>query len=257
MLRFIQLGENDAFPTYNLLVGVAIAVAMLYLHYDSSYKSLKENEKNRVQAALLMALLFGFLGAYLLDAYTQNISLKWENLNEIGLTFYGGFISGLVVFSLLILQSSVSLLKTLNNFTPAFCLAHSIGRIGCFFAGCCFGAPTLLPTGVAFPENSLAQIHFQENIVVHPTQLYESFFIFTIFLVVKQVHVRSKFLLYMLSYAVFRFFVEFIRADNRGSVFEYTVLSPSQIIALFVFVIATGVIIYKNTNFIKPKKVIF
>lgn len=256
MWRYIQINDNEVFPTYNLLVGIGIAVAMMYLQNNKSFASLEEQIKHRLHFIILIAIFAGFIGAFILDAYTQNIEVKWHNLNEIGLTFYGGFITGMIVLSVMVKLNALPLLKFLNILTPAFCLAHSIGRIGCFLAGCCFGAPTQLPIGVEFPENSLAHLHFQETLTVHPTQLYESLFVFMIFLIVNRPSMQYKFLFYTVSYAVFRFFVEFIRADNRGSLLEQMVLTPSQLIAMFIFIIGVGVIIYKNFGIKRRTKTI-
>jgi phosphatidylglycerol:prolipoprotein diacylglycerol transferase len=58
--------------------------------------------------------------------------------------------------------------------------AHVIGRIGCFLAGCCFGAPTDLPWGVSFPEGSVAWAEpsiprvDRLTVALHPVQLYEA-----------------------------------------------------------------------------------
>jgi phosphatidylglycerol:prolipoprotein diacylglycerol transferase len=50
-------------------------------------------------------------------------------------------------------------------------IGASIGRIGCFLNGCCYGLPTSLPWGIRFPESSLPFAQF-EGRPLHPSQLY-------------------------------------------------------------------------------------
>ena len=77
---------------------------------------------------------------------------------------------------------------------PYLALGHSIGRIGCFLVGDCYGKPCDLPWAISFPNglpptsftsfkynypeifSSYIEPYFNFNdvIKVHPTQLYES-----------------------------------------------------------------------------------
>lgn len=120
------------------------------------------------------------------------------------------------------------------------------GRLGCFLAGCCFGNVTDSATGIAFPRHSPAwdkhlSLHSiteqaSHSLPVHPTQLYEAVACLLIFLVCLWRYRRGArfpgevFFLFMLQYAVFRFLVEFLRADDRGEWFG--LLSTSQWISV-------------------------
>ena len=102
---------------------------------------------------------------------------------------------------------------------PGLAIAQGFGRIGCFLAGCCYGAKTDLPIGVVFPVNSLAPA----GIHLHPTQIYSSIFDFIlgIFLLYysKKQRKDGKILgMYLMVYSVGRFLVEFLRNDPRGNV---------------------------------------
>jgi len=104
-------------------------------------------------------------------------------------------------------------------------IAHAFGRLGCFFAGCCYGKPTDSFLGIRFP-------HLIRP--VHPTQLYESVFLFTLFGILYYLVFHRRFsqgfALYLFSYGVFRFFIEFLRGDHRGAFLGG--LSPSQPLAI-------------------------
>lgn len=53
--------------------------------------------------------------------------------------------------------------KTGDGFAVPVAVSIAFGRVGCFYAGCCYGAPTELPWGVDFGDGVLR----------HPNQLYE------------------------------------------------------------------------------------
>ncbi len=58
--------------------------------------------------------------------------------------------------------------------------AHILGRVGCFLAGCCWGAPTDLAWAVHFPEQAIAYAdpnlphEAGHTVGLHPVQLYEA-----------------------------------------------------------------------------------
>jgi phosphatidylglycerol:prolipoprotein diacylglycerol transferase len=234
MLKYIYLADNSYLSTYNLLIGIGIAFAMLNLQYDKKFNSLNLKEKNFIHIALLSSLIIGFIGAYLFDAFTKEIKININNFNKIGFTLYGGMIIGLLTFVVILKNNSKPLKFYLNMITPSFCIGLVIGRVGCFFAGCCFGTPTSTFLGVRFPKDSLPSLHYENDVLLHPTQLYESFYVLCIFFILKQTFIKNKFFLFLILYSIFRFFIEYIRADERGVLFNQTFFSPSQLISLII-----------------------
>ena len=122
---------------------------------------------------------------------------------------------------------------------PGVALAQGFGRIGCFLAGCCYGAETSSALSVVFPSDSLAP----SGIHLHPTQLYSSAFDFAlgIFLIwYSKKHRREghTFSMYVIIYSVGRFLIEFLRNDPRGNV---GILTTSQFIAIFTLIIGIAV----------------
>ena len=157
-----------------------------------------------------------------------------------GFVFFGGLFLSLffVLFYCLILKKFN--LYALYCCLPALCFSHALGRIGCFFSGCCFGKACDLPWKV-----------FQNGFYRHPVQIYESFFlilmgIFFIKKVLKEKGEISKeiFLFnigrYLLFYSLIRVFVEFFRGDEvRGIYFGF---SSSQLISsFFIFTICATI----------------
>ena len=114
-------------------------------------------------------------------------------------------------------------------------VTHAFGRIGCFFAGCCYGKETDSFLGVQFPDLPAP---------VHATQLYEAAFLFVLFAVLSFLLLKKGFKhnmsVYLICYGIFRFCNEFLRGDYRGNFLG--IISPSQFWSLCMIALGVGVI---------------
>jgi phosphatidylglycerol:prolipoprotein diacylglycerol transferase len=127
-------------------------------------------------------------------------------------------------------------------FAPGIALGHVVGRLGCLFAGCCFGKPTTMPWGITFHSEFAAQnVGTTLGIPLHPTQLYEAgaeLLILGLLLWTEKKgrpYAGRTFWSYMLLYGVSRFIIEIYRGDSRGTVeFFSTSLSTSQFVSIFI-----------------------
>lgn len=219
---------------------------MLYLQYQPLFKLKNDRDKFKIHLSLLLSIIGGFAGAFLFDAYSQGIQLSFENISQVGLTFFGGLLSGLIILMISLKLFKLPIVATLNILTLPFCIGHFFGRLGCFMAGCCFGSPTDSIFGLVFPVGSLPYNHYHELVKIHPTQLYESVFVLSVFWFLTKSKYKNPFLFYMMFYAVFRFLVEFIRSDDRGEIFSQHMLSPSQMISVITAIVCTGLIFLSN-----------
>ena len=140
-------------------------------------------------------------------------------------TFYGGLFGGVAAFILVYrfyyLRHNPPIIKEVCKIAPsAICLGHGIGRIGCFLNGCCYGIETDEWHGILFPGHTHKVI---------PTQLFEMVFLLFLALILGILAFKKitnyTFIIYMVSYGVFRFILEFFRGDERG---QLQGLSPSQ-----------------------------
>ena len=130
-----------------------------------------------------------------------------------------------------------NLMFFLNIIIIGIVIAHSLGRVGCFLAGCCYGKETTSILGVTFPKGSTAYFLLGPNHSVLPTQLIEAVFLFLLVIVLLIIK-KHQVVTYLFSYGIFRFILEFFRGDDRGSLF---ILSPSQ--WLSIGLIITGIIL--------------
>ncbi|HAS89051.1 MAG TPA: prolipoprotein diacylglyceryl transferase [Desulfovibrio sp.] len=168
----------------------------------------------------------------------------WEG----GLVFSGAIIFGSLAGLLYLRSKQQPILDWLDCFAPGIALGQTVGRIGCFFAGCCYGKPTDLPWGVTFRNtDSLAPL-FQS---LHPTQLYHSLAGLVTFLIllIAGNHIQTEGRitgLFLILFSAFRFIIEFFRADYRG---ELGPLSMTQCITLVFFAIGIYLLsIYKKRS---------
>jgi phosphatidylglycerol:prolipoprotein diacylglycerol transferase len=149
-----------------------------------------------------------------------------------GNVFYGGLFGG-VLAAIIIFKKKPQYRYLLDFVAPAIPLFHFFGRIGCFFAGCCFGIESSF--GFTFHHSIVEEAN---GISRFPVQLLEASVNLLLFFVLdfirrKNIFKENLIYLYLLSYSVARFFIEFLRDDAyRGFFF---IFSTSQIISLLIF----------------------
>lgn len=169
----------------------------------------------------------------------------WAKFWAGGLAYYGGFIGATASSWYLLKRDHFPFWRAADMAGIVIPVGLAFGRMGCLLAGCCFGVRTSCPLAMSFPPNSpasefqwkageLASQHLW-SFPVHPTQIYESIASLLIGAVcLVYVHPRKRydgqvFLSFVAMYALARFFLEFLRSDDRGALFG---LSTSQLIGL-------------------------
>ena len=217
---------------YGLMIAIGIVMALvLAIVRSKSHRMSRDHAIN----ILIICLIFGFLGAKLLycivewEMFVQN---PLSALSGGGFVVYGGIITGMISTMINCHIKKISFLKYFDLMIPCVSIAQGFGRVGCFLAGCCYGAPTDGPLAVIFPEGSSAPA----GVPLIPTQLISSAGMFLITLVLILYAKRDRRAgrvgaLYMILYSAGRFVIEFFRSDYRG---EVGIFSTSQFISLFI-----------------------
>lgn len=217
--------------TYGLFVSTGVIMAVALAVREARKEGLDHQKMLDLGFYLLVASIIGSRLLYVLIFYQDYLRrpLAIFKLWEGGLVFYGGLALAFPVGIWYIKKHSLPLWKIGDIWAAPAALGHSLGRIGCFAAGCCYGKPTDVPWGVTFTDpQSLAML----GVPLHPVQLYESLanVVIFLFLYLFRPHRRFEgqvFWLYALLYAVVRYSLEFYRADARGFLIPHT-LSVSQ-----------------------------
>jgi phosphatidylglycerol---prolipoprotein diacylglyceryl transferase len=217
-----------------LLVGITIAL-------------LRSKKYNFLTEDVLFASLFGgiglFVGAKLLFIITvipkliTHRKILFAHPNVLlailsgGFVFYGGLIGAILGFYIYCRKFRLDFIRILDLIAPSIPIIHGFGRIGCYFAGCCYGIHYTGPGHVIFHLSNYAPDH----IPLFPTQTLESIlnFLFGIALLFyAKRHRKPGTVLgvYFIYYAVMRFTLEFFRGDIARGFFLG--LSTSQWISL-------------------------
>jgi len=245
----LKIGPISIF-TYGFFIAVGF-LAGIFLATNEAKREGEDHEK--IMDLCFYILIAAILGSRLFYVATSP-EMFLKNPVEIlkiwngGLVFYGGFIAALVTGVIYLKVKNIPVWKTADIMAPSVAIAHFFGRIGCFFAGCCYGKYCDLPWAVTFNHpDSLAPT----GIPLHPTQLYEALgnlaiFLFLFFFRKYKKHDGQLFWLYVLIYGIMRSFIEIFRADFRGE-FLYGVLSISQVVGgLMVVVSLTMLFIFRK-----------
>lgn len=256
--KLFQIGDF-IIPLYGPILAVAYLTAIKLTMVLGKKEGIPSN---RIFDIGLIALFFSILGAKLMLVIVD-FGYYWNNPKQLILTFrsggvfYGGFILALVMCLLYIRKHGLPLWKLSDAAAPSVALGQSIGRIGCFAAGCCYGKECDLPWAVTFTNPVAHKITgVPLHRALHPTQLYMSLAALVLFGVLMIIHKRRTYygqvlFWYMLLYGIDRFVVEYFRGDPRGfSLGEY--LSVSQMISIVA--VSAGIVlmvIYKKRNAIE------
>jgi len=237
---------------YGAMIALGILAAIMLLSYRAKKRGYNEE---KIFDMAILAIVFGVLGGKLLYIITdmKNVIANPSVLKDVGSGFvvYGSIMGGFLGLYIYCKKKKWNLLEIVDLVVPSLPLAQGFGRIGCFLAGCCYGRETTPLMGVIFPNNPLCLAPSSVRLI--PTQMYSSIFDFALaaFLLWYDKKERKHgrvFAMYLIIYSIGRFFVEFLRADVRGSV---GFLSTSQFISLFIIVL--GIFLY---NYERVKKII-
>lgn len=229
---------------YTFFAGIAFLLAFIIMTYSlKSYKNEYSYIPQLVFKIIPNILLFGFGIGFAIEIIKVAMTGVWNNIKSIdkcGFVAYGGIIG--IIYTLNHFSAKQGLNGFILNDTMSYTIpiAHGIARLGCLFAGCCYGKEYY---------GFLSIYYVDKGIHCFPIQIIEA--ILNITLGISLWYIKSKntymgclIYIYLLSYSVYRFILEFWRGDEvRGIFFG---LSSSQYISIAVFVHAVVKIYFYN-----------
>jgi phosphatidylglycerol---prolipoprotein diacylglyceryl transferase len=237
--------------TYGALVALGFLAGIILAVKRAKKENISEDIVLDLSLYLLIAAILGARLFEVLVNFNEYQHNLWRifKIWEGGLTYYGGLITAVIVGIIFLKKRKLPIWKIGDLVAPSIALGQAIGRLGCFFAGCCYGKTSNLPWAVIFRDQDCLA---PTGIPLHPTQLYSSAGDFIIFLILMGLSKRKKFdgqifWLYIIFYSIFRFVVEFFRDDPRGPLM-FNILTVSQLLGVILFII--GISMY---NIRKPK----
>ncbi|MCG2717482.1 MAG: prolipoprotein diacylglyceryl transferase [Nanoarchaeota archaeon] len=223
--------------SFGLLTAIAFLTAL--------WLNLKEGKRRGINKEIIQGMMFYIILFSIIGARIMHIITEWQlysdNILSVfmiwngGLSFYGGFLGGVIAAYVFLKSKKLSFLKYMDLISPAIALGHAIGRIGCVIGdGGHLGKITNLPWGIWF-----------EGAARHPTALYGFFNLMILFIIL--MYLRKKkffrgflFSFYIAYYAFTRFFIDLLRIDPT-----HYGLTSTQWIAIPLFLITAGFIFKK------------
>lgn len=226
--------------TYGFMIMIGALAGYFYM--STTVKKDLGIPADKIQNLAILVILAAFVGGKLFfyferpDYYFSPMSNMFKNFRT-GFVFYGSLLFAIPVTVWYFRKHKWPVWPMMDRLAITACIIHVFGRLGCFFAGCCYGKPTDSFLGVTFTDaaSQAEPLHT----ALHPTQLYDAFQILVI-LVILLMFKRHKrfegqlFLIYIVLYAVGRGIVEIFRGDvARGFIID-DLLSHSQFISLLI-----------------------
>jgi phosphatidylglycerol:prolipoprotein diacylglycerol transferase len=221
--------------SYATCIVLGALIAALYTKYKCRKRLGFEISNNFFYLLFIASFVGGKIFYYLEKPlfYFNNPSQMLDNFSG-GFVFYGSFLFAIPFVIVYFKKIKQPVLPMLDILAITTLIVHAIGRIGCFFGGCCYGKPTNSFYGIVFKNSN--------NIAVYPTQLFEAFLLLAILtgLIFYKKHQKFNgqiFLFYLTLYASVRIILENLRGDARVYLFK-GLLSQAQTIAIALIIIS-------------------
>ncbi|MBM4350794.1 MAG: prolipoprotein diacylglyceryl transferase [Deltaproteobacteria bacterium] len=241
-----RLGSLNIYA-YGFFIAIGFVLGSILAIRRGRQESISDE---RIVDLLFLIVISAIVGSRLLFVlvnleHFRDDPLQIFRIWEGGLVFYGGLLLAVAISFGYLRWNRLPVWKFADLFSPSIALGLFFGRLGCFFAGCCYGKETFLPWGTTFIDpNSLARL----NISLHPTQVYEALGSLAIFFFLNWMRRRKTFegqifYLFLLLYSSLRFMIEFLRDDPRGFFFG-GIVSTSQGIGIFLALTSLFMLFY-------------
>lgn len=260
----LTIGSVEIYA-YGLCMAIGIICCFAFLMWAFWYKNFNEECTDKMLLLGIVATAIGILFAMLFQSVYNYIETGTFNFGS-SMTFYGGLIGGVASYlgfynlyvyvvapraKVKFLQNNMNAgLTDAVTFIPiGICIAHAFGRLGCFFAGCCYGRPTDSWIGLpcAHGYNDILGQNM-DGVNVIPVQLLECIFLFVLAAAMAVLYFKFRFncnlAVYCIAYGVWRFIIEYFRIDDRGGFIPG--ITPSQFWSIIMVAAGIGYIfLYK------------
>lgn len=240
-------GPAHAYGTLILCGGI---VCIPGLHWDARSRNIASNRRLSFLVDYYLVLVFGaFVGGRILhlltrpDAWNPALWSSSAALSDGGFVFFGSLLAILVGWIWLARRYDTAFATLCDLGSTWIPLGHAFGRLGCWFAGCCWGAPTTHAWGVRFPETAIATLSGEvpveggHTVPLVPVQLLEAASLIALFGVLLALRRRRgpqepswrASARYGIGYGVIRLLTEVLRGDDsRGWLWTWRIPPISQ-----------------------------
>jgi len=252
-IRLPLLGETHVFlPTYGVLFAVgALAAWTWFLRRARTLGHPEDTLFNLGFYSILAGLLGAKLALVLVDlpAYLRDPALLLGTIRAAGVLM-GGVVAGAAVFVLYGRRHGLPMMRLADAAAAPVALAQSIGRLGCFSAGCCYGVPAAAGSRLAITFTdpmAAAQTGVPLNVPLVPTQLIQAANDLLLAGILTWIWRRrmppgTATAAYLVLYGIGRGTIELWRGDGQRGLFLGGAVSTSQLLS--VVSIVAGVVVF-------------
>ena len=206
---------------YGLMIALGVIAAVWLLGRRLEVRG--EGTREDASSIAVWSVIAGVIGSRLYHVVTDWSSFK-HDLGRIpqlwrgGLGIPGGILFGAIVGTWAFKRRGIAPAVGLSAAAPSLALAQSIGRWGNWWNQELFGKPTTLPWALRIDADKIP-LGYAPGTTFHPTFLYESLWNFALCITLLVIDRRFRlrpgrlFAMYVVGYAVGRFWVERLRID--------------------------------------------
>lgn len=212
-----------AIHSYGLLLAVAFLVSIQIFLARGKARGIPEDKLSTLSLWLLVLAIVGGRVLFVFTHWSdyQGDPLGVFRLWEGGLMLYGGYFLAITGGIVYVRRAGLPVWRIADAAAPSIAIGVGIGRLGCFFNGCCFGLPTHLPWGIHFPPQSYSNGVFPGE-ALHPSQLYMAGAGLALFVTALALDRKPRFdgwlfWVYVAMDATLRFVIDFTRYYDETS----------------------------------------
>lgn len=226
---------------YGFLIAVGMALGVFVACKNAKFRGFKSDDIIILACYVLPLAVIG-AKLYYLTFSGQPFSF-WDifKIWEAGLAIYGGVIGGALGLVIYCLIHKKNILDMCDIAAPSLILGQAIGRIGCYFAGCCYGIEVTDPSLTWFPLSTFVHGGWHLS-----TFFYESIWDFATFLLLilllrkNKVRQRGTIVaLYFIIYGIGRAWIEALRGDSL----YLGAIKVSQLLSILLIVLGIAIIL--------------
>lgn len=229
----------DNIPVYGLMISLAIISNFIIVlsMYDKDKFSLSD-----IFVAIIYEVIGIVFGAKLLTLILNYEELPLNfNFFNIGFSSYGAVIGALINLILYCKIFEKNIKDVLLLFIIPIPLMYAIGKIGCFFAGCCYGIEYTGIGNVVYKNSIVAP----KGVNLFPVQIVETITFLMIFIYMVIKYKKNKFGLKEFGFSIIlcgfaKFILDYLRFSHNN-----IIISENQMISIIFIII--GILIYMKS----------
>ena len=221
---------NTKIPFYGIFIILAFTFGLLNIYQNAKNYFLLKEELIGFLLYIILGSLFGAKYFTFFMYYKKYNGVI--NFMQTGLSSYGAVIGILLITFLFSWQYKKCFKELIYLILPSVPLMYSIGKIGFFISGCCYGIKYSGPFNVTYNYSFSAP----KGVGLFPVQLFEAIIFFDIYLVIKtkKISIGKTVIICGIS----KFILDYFRMSHLGKI-----ITVNQIISIL-FVIVGLVLLF-------------